>query len=423
MKKTLLTFASAALLSLPLIAQNGRTCGTAPMPQDCDWITKKILEDAANKLSPDDAQAVYNIPVIVHVIHNGENVGTGTNVSQAQINSQFDVLNEDFNKLNADFTTVCPSVFQPVAADCDINWCKALRDPQGNTLTEPGIDRINRNTMGWTAPPYSTSYINGTIKPNTIWDVNNYCNIWIMNLGGGLLGYATFPAGSTLTCLSTPFGNTTNDGVVCLYNAFGRVGNVAAPFNKGRTATHELGHWLGLRHIWGDANCGSDCVTDTPAQQTYNFGCPTFPSVTCNNGPNGDMFVNYMDYVDDACMVMFTTGQRTRVQTCMANGTYRVPLNNSTVCSLSTSVNDIDNKNKFNLYPNPTSGIVTIEPLDNSTNVNLLITNAVGEIVFSQQYTTMQKTNVDLTSFGAGVYFVEISNAIGKSTQKLVLSK
>jgi hypothetical protein len=133
-------------------------------------------------------------------------------------------------------------------------------------------------------------------------------NVWVCPLGGGLLGYAQFPGGPALT-----------DGVVVNYRAFGAGGTAEAPFDLGRTLTHEVGHYLNLRHIWGDTpDCsGSDSVDDTPNCAGPNFGTPTFPVVTCNNGPNGDMFMNYMDYVDDAAMVMFTTQQVVRMRTAL----------------------------------------------------------------------------------------------------------
>jgi hypothetical protein len=422
MKKSLLLL-SAALLScsMAVTAQTQRVCGTTPPCNEFEtWLAQKIAE--RNAMPGQDPTAVYNIPCIVHVIHNGESVGSGTNISQTQINSQYDVLNEDFRKLNADFSTVCPSAFQSVAADCQINFCKALRDPQGNTLAEAGIHRVNRQTQGWTTPPFSTSYIDGTIKPQTIWNPQQYLNIWVCNISGSILGYATFPAASSLTCLSSNFGTATTDGVVILYNSFGRVGNVAFPYNKGRTATHEIGHWLGLRHIWGDTNCGSDCVTDTPTQQTANFGCPPFPQVTCNNGPNGDMWVNYMDYTDDRCMVMFTAGQKTRMQTCMANGTYRLPLSSSFVCS-PLGIADIDNTNKFNLYPNPTSGIITVDPLDLGTNLTVKVYDVLGNVIKEVKLDNNMKMDIDLSAHQNGIYFIEISNAIGKATQKFTISK
>jgi hypothetical protein len=338
MKRKLLLLGSAACIVFGT-ANAQRTCGTQPPgPEFEEWMQQK-MQEMQNSNAGQRVNAVYTIPVVVHVINNGEAVGSGTNISVAQIQSQIDVLNEDYRKLNADVSNV-PSVWTSVAADCQINFCLATVDPQGNTLASPGIHRVNRSTMGWTAPPYTQSYIDNTIKPATVWNVSNYLNIWVMNLGGGLLGYATFPSGSTNTGLSAPYGGTTDDGVVILYSSFGRTGNVQAPYNKGRTATHEIGHWLGLRHIWGDSGCGNDYTSDTPVQSTSNYGCPTFPHVTCSNGPNGDMFMNYMDYVDDACMYMFTTGQKTRIQTTMANGTYRASLALSTVCNTTSAALD-----------------------------------------------------------------------------------
>ena len=134
------------------------------------------------------------------------------------------------------------------------------------------------------------------------WNSTQYLNLWSCNMSGGILGYAQFPGGTAST-----------DGVVILYSAFGRTGTVSAPYNKGRTATHEVGHWLNLRHIWGDANCGSDLVNDTPTHNTANYGCPTYPHLSTCTGTPTEMTMNYMDYTDDACMYMFTTGQSTRM--------------------------------------------------------------------------------------------------------------
>jgi len=311
-----------------------RTCATGTLPVEFEaWLSEKIQE---MKSDPNrESSIVYNIPVVVHIIHNGTAVGTGDNLSNSQIQTQIDVLNKDFRKLNTDWSNT-PSAFQAATADCEINFCMAQVDPMGNTMSEAGVNRIDRNSKGWTAPPYSSSYVDGTIKPNSIWNPNNYMNMWVMNLSGGLLGYATFPAGSTLPGLSSPFGTLTSDGVVIYNRAFGTIGTLLSAYNKGRTATHEIGHWLGLRHIWGDANCGNDYCTDTPTQQSSNFSCPTFPKVTCGNGPNGEMFMNFMDYVPDACMVMFTNDQKTRVQTVMANSPFRVNLAQSTACNASS---------------------------------------------------------------------------------------
>ncbi|GAA4357482.1 hypothetical protein GCM10023185_22240 [Hymenobacter saemangeumensis] len=263
----------------------------------------------------------YTIPIVFHVVHNGEAVGTGSNISDTRILEQLTRLNEDFAKLNADRTSV-PAAFQPVHADMQIQFALAQRDPNGNCFN--GINRINRSSKGWTAPPYTQTYCNSTIKPGSFWDPSKYMNFWVVDLGGGLLGFAQFPDNTAgLGGLNTSGGSASTDGVVCLYSSVGNGGLAAAPYNLGRTATHEIGHWLGLRHIWGDASCGTDYVTDTPTQSTSNYGCPSFPKVTCSNGPNGDQFMNYMDYTDDACMFMFSAGQKARMQAVMAAGTPR----------------------------------------------------------------------------------------------------
>jgi PKD repeat protein len=318
-----------------------RTCGTGELPLAYEtWLSQKMQEPIANRI-----QTVYNIPVVVHVIHNGNAVGSSYNISDAQVQSQIAVLNEDYRRLNAD-TASTPSAFLPVAVDCEINFCLAQRDPNGNATT--GIDRIDRNSKGWSAPPYTMTYIDNTIKAGSIWNPTQYLNIWVVpdytSSGMQLLGHATFPANSTLNGLTGNYGTATTDGVVIWYKSFGRVGTLDALYNKGRTATHEIGHWLGLRHIWGDANCGNDYVNDTPTQQTANYGgqnvpypCPGFPQVTCSNGPNGDMWMNYMDYCYDKCLNMFTAGQKARMVTAMQNGTYRAPLATSLGCQAPTS--------------------------------------------------------------------------------------
>jgi hypothetical protein len=275
----------------------------------------------------------YTLPVIVHVVHNGEAVGVGSNISQAQVQSQLDVLNEDYRNRNADGTLV-PPAFQPLRGDMQVQFVLAAIDPSGNPLVEPGIDRVNRTTKGWSAPPYapkgSLTYLEGTIKPGSYWDPNRYLNIWVVDLGGDVLGYAQFPDNTAgLGGLTGLGGSAETDGVVIRYSAFGRVGTLAPPYNKGRTLTHELGHWFGLRHIWGDDErasdtcSGSDYADDTPNQAVQNYNCPSYPHISCSNGPAGDMFMNYMDYVDDACMQLFSASQKDRLQAVMAANTPR----------------------------------------------------------------------------------------------------
>lgn len=318
-----------------------RTCGTeTPADEFEQWFSQRVTEYLQNKSIADVQNVQYTIPIIVHIIHNGTAVGSGANISQAQVNSQLTILNNDFAGTNSDISSL-PSVFNSVkAGDTGIRFCLAKVDPDGNLLAEEGIERINRNSRGWSDPNNLSSnnfssYFNNTIKPNSIWDPTKYLNIWVAGAdNSGLLGFASFPAGSGLSGLSgVETANTS--GVVVNHKAFGSTGTAASPYNRGRTATHEIGHWLGLRHIWGDGTCATDFCSDTPPAETSNYGCKTHPFNTggCSGNSSGEMFMNYMDYVNDACMYVFTANQKTRMLTAMANGTYRVGLNNSGACN------------------------------------------------------------------------------------------
>ncbi|MCX8081425.1 MAG: T9SS type A sorting domain-containing protein [Bacteroidia bacterium] len=335
-----------------------RTCGTGILPQQFEvWLQQyanSINQQAQAKFGNNAQQSNFVIPVIVHIIHNNQPVNSPTTTNASSLNlhanqvyDQINILNKDFNGLNAD-TALIPAPFKPLLGKFNISFCPAVVNPTGGILPEPGINRINRVTMGWTAPPYSMSYIDNTIKPATIWDPNRYFNIWVTQLSGGLLGYATFPNPGTsgLPGIPPPYGSNTTDGVVIGSQFFGSIGTAVsgAPFNKGRTATHEVGHWVGLRHIWGDGTCASDFCNDTPTQSGSTAGCPTYPQAAgCTGVPNppGKMFMNYMDYVDDACMYMFTKDQMYRAQLIMTGSPMRAALLTSTVCNLPSVTNDL----------------------------------------------------------------------------------
>ena len=286
-----------------------RTCGTMQvhhrlLREDARYAeARERIEESAFRaeLMPfAQRTGCIEIPVVVHVVHRNAT----EDISQAQIDSQIAVLNNDFRKRNGDVSGT-PAPFAPLAADSRISFRLATTDPAGNPTT--GITRTRTSrTTGFTDDDAVKSASSGG---HDAWPADRYLNMWVCPLSGGLLGYAQFPGGSAAT-----------DGVVIRHTAFGTTGTAAAPFNLGRTATHEIGHWLNLRHIWGDDGdgCGgSDFVADTPNQGGPNTGLPTFPTVTCSNGPSGDMFMNYMDYTDDAGMFMFTTGQVTRMQACL----------------------------------------------------------------------------------------------------------
>lgn len=308
-----------------------------PEAQFENWLSQKIKEI---QLNPILLKASRNIPVVVHVLHNGDAVGANENISDAQINSQITALNLDYSATNADFANV-PSTFNSAKGNMDIQFCLAQTDPSGQPTT--GIHRVNIGVASVSDTDIETNY-----GLNNMWDPTKYLNIFVANFTGGqLLGKAVFPLSSGLPGLGGSF--TGYDGVMIWYRSFGTTGSLQAPYNKGRTATHEIGHWLGLRHIGGDASggCGTDYCADTPTQKGglssnftgndfgQNYGCPTHPLVRSGecSGTTAEMFMNYMDYTDDACMYMFTNNQKSRMDAVLANSPRRASLLTSNVCS------------------------------------------------------------------------------------------
>ena len=266
------------------------------------------LESSSNKVVGD----VITIPVVVHVLYRNST----ENISEAQIQSQLDVLNEDFRRTNSNADNTWSQ-----AADTQIEFCLSTIDPNGNATS--GITRKQTTRQDWGADNDAKRSSSGGIDP---WNTSEYLNMWIVpkmtTVSQGqtinLLGYAQFPGGAAAT-----------DGLVMIYNAFGRVGAVTAPYDGGRTTTHEIGHFLNLRHIWGDSNCGNDFVSDTPTHQKSNSGCPT-GQVSCSST---DMPQNYMDYTNDSCMNLFTQGQKNRMRAVLEAGGARRSLALSDKCS------------------------------------------------------------------------------------------
>jgi PKD repeat protein len=292
-------------------------------------IQRKINEINIQSKAGRTKATVISIPIIVHVVHNGEAVGSGTNLSKEQVAAQLEVLNEDFRR-KAGTPGFNNSV---VGADIEIEFCLSPVDEKGIQLTEPGIHRYRGGQATWTR-----SQIDGSLKPSTIWNPNLFYNIWTLNFGGedaNLLGYAQFPDDSNLGGLNEKGGPSTTDGVVVKYSSFGSADKgtfpvMQAPYNKGRTLSHETGHWLGLRHIWGDGPCGNDFVDDTPTQQNESRGCPG-NKLSCSSSTPA-MVQNYMDYSDDACMNIFTQGQKARIRAVMELSPRRKTLGQSNLC-------------------------------------------------------------------------------------------
>jgi hypothetical protein len=230
------------------------------------------------------------IPVVVNVLYKT----AAENVSLAQIQSQIDALNKDFGATNTDYNNT-PAIFQNVRSGST-----------GITFVLDQVIRKSTTKSSWRTDDAMKKSSRGGINPTS---PTTKMNMWVCTLGGGILGYAQFPGGAAAT-----------DGVVILNTGFGTTGTAAAPFNKGRTATHEVGHYLNLRHIWGDANCGNDQVGDTPPHNAANYGCPSFPSLSTCSGTPTEMTMNYMDYTNDACMYMFSAGQKSRMLAVFAAG-------------------------------------------------------------------------------------------------------
>lgn len=231
---------------------------------------------------------IVEIPVVFNVLYRT----AAQNVSLAQLQSQIDVLNEDFGATNADHNLT--STYNTVkAGDIGVRFVLDAVNRRSTTKTSWSTNDAMKKSAQGIAPTSPTTKL----------------NIWVCNMGGGILGYAQFPGGAAAT-----------DGVVLDDNATGRTGTAAAPFNKGRTATHEVGHWMNLRHIWGDATCGNDQVGDTPLHNTANYGCPAAGHLSTCTGTPVEMTMNYMDYSDDACMYMFSVGQRSRMLAIFAAG-------------------------------------------------------------------------------------------------------
>lgn len=255
---------------------------------------------------------IYTIPVVVHVIHNGEEVGEGSNIPFEQIEDQIRILNEDFQKLNPD-TINTPNVFKPVAADIGVEFVLARQAPNG--LPTNGVQRVEGPKSSWTMS-------DGTeMKGLSYWPAEDYFNIWVAPLANDLIGYAEFPV-SDLDGLEGAPDRRLQDGVVVDYQYFGSVGNVI-PSSVGRTTTHEVGHFLGLLHIWGDGGCGEDdFCEDTPEADASTNGCP-LEKESCGSK---DMIQNYMDYTSDVCMSLFTLDQKARMRTVLENSPRRTSL-------------------------------------------------------------------------------------------------
>ena len=366
----------------------------------------KMIEFNQNKTASNKKATVYSIPVVIHIVHNGEAIGTGTNISDEQAISQIARLNEDFRKTNAD-SLDASHPFYDDQADCEIEFCLASQDPDGNETT--GILRYNGQRPSWDEHDFDS-----IMKPSTIWDRYSYMNMWCIEIDDpnspGLDGYGTFPTSTT----------DSTDGVVVKYDEFGSFDNY-----KSIVATHEVGHYLNLTHIWGDnqPNCGDDFVDDTPPAYQPNSGCPTFPhnpNDSCGTDENGEMYMNYMDYSDASCTVMFTNGQKDRMRAAITM--FRSSLLTSEGCNLPASISNKALHNSFDVYPNPSNGNFTVDGSFDKNNSSITLYGALGNIVqqVSVNHLPFELNASDLPN---GVYFIQLNNGNNTATKKIFITK
>jgi hypothetical protein len=344
------------------------------------------------------------IPVVVHVLWNSK----AQNISDAQVLSQIEVLNKDYSGTNTDRNKI-PSYFSALAADCGITFALAKTDPQGRATTGIVHKQTSISVFGFDDKAKSNAS-NG----DDAWNAANYLNIWVCNLESGISGYS-----------STPGGPREADGVVISTAVFGTL-NINGPFNKGRTATHEIGHWLNLRHVWGDADCGDDMVDDTPTQQGPNRGCNSGEKFTCGSTAHGDMYMNYMDFSDDACMYMFTLGQRQRMRVLFEAGGLRNSIlfsNGLKGDGLPVADTVAGNQAAFDLflYPNPATTSLTIQSTGNSNSIGkkIYICNYLGQTIKAVMCTSKLQ-QLDISGLSPGLYFIKMEGTQTSSTKKFV---
>lgn len=340
------------------------------------------------------------IPVVVHIVYNKPE----QNISNEQVRSQIAVLNADYRMRNKDISHV-PAAFKNYAADSHIEFRLATLDPAG--LPTNGIIRKASRVAAFELNDQVKSSVSGG---DDGWNRDEYLNIWICNISGGILGYASAPG-----CAPE------KDGVVIRYDVFGATSNLHPPYNKGRTSVHEIGHWLGLKHIWGDKACGDDNIDDTPPQQGPTRGCPSGIVSTCASGSTGNMYMNFMDFTNDECVNMFTHGQVSKMHELFKEGGARNALLQSAKAAGSEESGEWVSKESVSVYPNPVVNELTIRIADPEAQrgQQLIIFNHLGQ---ATRTIPVNKSliQVNTTQFAPGVYYLSVGK---QKTIKFVKAK
>ncbi len=387
MKKLLTIVAICGICVSMLVGQTSSRCGTLHEVQSTPgtFFTKEIANASVTE------RMVVTIPVVVHVVWNKAE----ENISKEQILSQIAVLNKDFSASNSQISSV-PILFQPLIADVGFQFCLASKAPDGQATT--GIVRVQTNNnigIGGTSAIHHSSQ-----GGSDAWNPDKYLNIWVAKFAGNIGGIASFPGE----------GPADEQGVEINYKQFGTTGTATnPPYNLGRTCTHEIGHYFNLEHLWGP-NANSCCneddgVADTPVScEDYLDECPTGTTFSCT-AP--DMWMNFMNYTDDACMAMFTMGQKLRMYDALNN--FRAGLLNSDGCQAVASVEELDGA-ELVIYGNPTRGQLRVEIKSKAAQPwRLQLVNALGQPVVENTILPNQPASIDCQAVGSGVYFLVAS--------------
>lgn len=378
-----------------------------------NWLSQK--RPAKITMMDGGNDEVVTLPVVIHIIHDGDEVGISENIPDERVLSQLQVLNEDFGRIEG-----TPGYVEGNAGvDTGIRFCLAQQDPDGNPTN--GIIRHNLGLASWN----SMEAVDNDMKGATMWDPERYINIWVCRFGGQLAqvgGYAYFPEASGLDGLEGAEANADIDGIVMSFKAFGSSDTFPATtyfpqMDKGRSLTHEMGHYLGLRHIWGDGNScdATDYCDDTPPVAGVHFMCEA--ADTCPDDEYPDMIENHMDYTPDACKSIFTNGQKERMWTVLENAPRRASLLESNACEApQMGVGGQAWQQGIRLYPNPANNVLNITGND-VEGAQFEIYTILGAVVTSG---TMADGVIDTSGLESGLYFVKISLEGQSKTLRLI---
>jgi len=403
------------VLPVAMCAQSFIRCATSEYMKALEQFDPSFTQrqsEAINKVNQwltlkrqNMVEQIITVPVVVHLLWNTNDQNLPDNVIQSQI----DVVNQDYTRANAD-TVQTPLIWRTYAGNPELQFCLAQRTSSNQPTN--GIDRKQTSVASF--------YANDAMKYDTAggansWDPNHYLNIWVCNLSGGVLGYGLQPY----------YAGTTMDGIVVNYIAFGTIGSVlASQYNKGRTTTHEIGHWLGLYHPWGDdggACWGDDSIADTPNQADHTYGCPAYPLTdACTPNFPGVMFMDYMDYTDDACMNMFSYDQSLKMLAVL--NSMRPSILSSPGCT-AVGIEEANLKSFITIYPNPVSSTIFVRfNLPKAENMQIQLLDITGRVCLSQQQSVFSETiSIPVQNLSAGVYQLSLSTRNGLATEKIAI--